>query len=115
MCEERKSFIELSVRRDVSPDDIDDFIDAWHETPGNQSLREYLGMDASEYSLWVRVPDALAYIIQARQDQVPLPDVISKECDALQISKHPENRLKSKQLREWLEEQAKRECSIAQN
>jgi hypothetical protein len=68
MSEPHKTFIDLSLEGKVSLDQIDDYIDAWHNEPRGESLSQYLGMEKTEYSLWVRDPDALAYIIKARRE-----------------------------------------------
>jgi hypothetical protein len=54
-----RAFIDLCPDGKVDFDDIDDFIDRWHETPRGAELHDYLGMTQEEYSLWLRVPDAL--------------------------------------------------------
>ena len=60
-------FIEQCVQGYVSPDDIDDFIDNWHEDGDiTLELHEYLGMTWDEYESWVCVPDTLDSIITAR-------------------------------------------------
>ena len=58
MSDLRKSFVDLSLEGHVLPNEIDDFIDAWHKDPRGQPLHEYLGMTEAEYSLWIRDPDA---------------------------------------------------------
>jgi hypothetical protein len=73
----RRAFIDLCVEGKIPPADIDDFIDQWHETPEGIELHDYLGMTQEEYSLWLRVPDALPYIIKARHEAKPLADVVS--------------------------------------
>lgn len=35
------------------PDYIDDAIDTWHNSGGNESLHEFLGMTWQEYKDWV--------------------------------------------------------------
>lgn len=105
MSEERKSFIELSLQGNALLDEIDDFIDAWHKAPENEPLHEFLGMKELEYSLWLRDPNSLADIVKARHDQVPLTEVINSTCNDLLIAGRPENSLKIKRLKKWLEEQ----------
>jgi hypothetical protein len=67
MSRPKKSFVELCVHGKASPDEIDDFVEQWHNHPEG-SLHDYLGMKKSEYALWVKNPDALAGIIKARRE-----------------------------------------------
>jgi hypothetical protein len=69
------NFIEKCLLRESAPDDIDDFIDQWHENPGNQTLHEFLGMTRDEYESWVTDAVSLASIINVHRSQrnrVPL-------------------------------------------
>jgi hypothetical protein len=65
---DQAKFLNLSREGKVAPDDIDDFVDRWHEAQEGQELHDYLGMTMQEYAQWVRRPDALAEIIRARRD-----------------------------------------------
>lgn len=67
MSKSKKSLVELCLRGDASPDEIDDFVEQWHNHPQG-SLHDFLGMKKSEYALWVKDPDALAGIIKARRE-----------------------------------------------
>jgi hypothetical protein len=64
------TFFDLYSRGQVLPDEIDDFIDRWHERADPQAnslpLHEYLGMTLEEYEVWVHDPDALPQILVAR-------------------------------------------------
>ena len=70
------TFIDLYLSGKCVPEDIDDFVDAWHERPGKQELYEFLGMTEDEYSLWVRDPDVLPHIAHARRTSVPLAGIV---------------------------------------
>ena len=103
----RQTFIDLCLKGKVLPDEIDDFIDRWHGTPKHIELHDYLGMRREEYSLWLRVPDALSYIIEARLKKQPLPDVIDHRCWDLQRSNRPEDQSIISRLQKWLRENVK--------
>jgi hypothetical protein len=107
MSEKRDSFVELCLQGHVMPDEIDDFVDAWHDAPGEEQLYEFLGMKKAEYTLWIRDPDALNYIIKARHDRIPLEEVINDNYEELRIAARAENDQKIKRLRKWLDEQGK--------
>jgi hypothetical protein len=54
-----------------TPDDIDDFVEAWHlrDEDDFQSLHEYLGMTVSEYGRYVEnQPNVFETILQERKD-----------------------------------------------
>ena len=60
-----KTFLELVLAGEVQREDIEDFIDQWHEGETACSLAEFLGLSDDEYALWVEQPTALELIIQA--------------------------------------------------
>jgi hypothetical protein len=105
MSEPHKTFIDLSLEGKVPLEKIDDYIDAWHNEPGGEPLCEYLGMKEPEYSLWVRDPDALAYIIKARREHRSLVHLINDEYRQLSKISTPDNRLEAKRLQEWLQQE----------
>ncbi|MFN4833502.1 MAG: hypothetical protein ACK5VA_05280 [Pseudanabaena sp.] len=77
------SFIEKCINGDASLDEIDNYIDEWHDSDSdiNLELHEFLGMSWEEYSLWAVKPKFLAWIINARRK-----GVISSETKFLQES-----------------------------
>jgi hypothetical protein len=55
-----KTFIELCLEKKASPDQVDDFVERWHNSPGKGvELREYLGMTREEYADFMRDPASL--------------------------------------------------------
>lgn len=69
-----KTFIDLCLLGQRFIDEIDDFVEEWHDSDSKQSLSEFLGMTKEEYSLWVEKPGILSYIIHARKHRVSLSD-----------------------------------------
>ena len=61
------NFIEKCLSREADPEDIDEFIDQWHENPGHQALHEFLGMTRNEYARWIADAGALPTIINSRR------------------------------------------------
>jgi hypothetical protein len=98
----RRAFIDLCVEGKVAPDNIDDFVDQWHETPEGSALHDHLGMTREEYSLWLRVPDALPYIIKARQEGKLLTDVVVNGCRNLRLAPQSDDKSKIERLKKWL-------------
>ena len=98
----RRAFIDLCLEGKVPLDDVDDFVDRWHETPEGFELHDYLGMTPEEYSLWLRVPDALPYIIKARREAKSLADVVAHGCRDLRSAVQTSEKSKIARLQEWL-------------
>ena len=67
MSKSKKPFVELCLRGEASPNEIEDLVKQWHTHPEG-SLHDFLGTKKSEYALWVKDPDALAGIIKARRE-----------------------------------------------
>jgi len=65
----QQTFMSLCLRGEVVQDEIDDFVDAWHEDEKDiRPIYEFLGMTHQEYDLWVEQPGALRLILAAREE-----------------------------------------------
>ena len=66
------SFIEKCINGDASLDEIDDYINEWHDSDLSNGieLHEYLGMTWKEYSIWAIKPSFLAEIVNSRKQEV---------------------------------------------
>lgn len=62
------SFIEQCLAGTAVAEDIDIFVELWHnsEAGHGQTLRDYLGMNEVEYARWMKDADALIDILQER-------------------------------------------------
>lgn len=68
MSEERsKTFIDLCLSDEVFMNEIDNFVDAWHDGASKASLRKCLGMSEQEYARWIVDPGELSRIIASRK------------------------------------------------
>lgn len=103
---QNETFVDLCLKGTVLLEEVDDFIDRWHENPEGQSLREFLGMSDSEYELWVNDPETLPYVILSRKDHKPLTKIINDNyySEARMAARSDENS-KIKFLKRWLKEQ----------
>jgi uncharacterized protein HemY len=62
------NFIDQVLRGSACPEDIDDFVDAWHESKQNNGeIYTFLGMTEEEYQNWSIAPEALTHIIAIRK------------------------------------------------
>jgi hypothetical protein len=64
-----QTFVERCLIGSATPDEIDSYIDRWHDSDiGTEiPLHQFLGMSDQEYSLWLRDPNAIQAILQARR------------------------------------------------
>jgi hypothetical protein len=62
-----RTFMDKYLTGEVEPQNIDDFIDAWHEGTSAIPLSEYLGMTTEEYADWIAHADALPRIREKRR------------------------------------------------
>ena len=70
------SFIDQCVRGYALLEDIDDYIDQWHEGGTGLPLYAFLGMTQQEYSAWLVEDDLLPYVVKARREQAAFQDVL---------------------------------------
>jgi hypothetical protein len=77
----RTTFLDDVLRGRATVDEIDDYIDRWHDAPGDSEaasmkLHEFLGMTWDEYRLWGEKPSSLRFTIAARRHQMPVDQVL---------------------------------------
>jgi hypothetical protein len=99
------TFFDLYSRGQALPDDIDDFIDRWHEggdpQAGSLSLHEYLGLTRDGYELWVQAPDVLPQVLIARCESCALAEVMNDYLDDLPVAARAEDAATVRALRAW--------------
>jgi hypothetical protein len=107
MSSERKkgpTFIELYVNGKVLPEEIDEYVDKWHASPGNQQIYDFLGMSKDEYSLWLRDPDVLPHIVRSRRENKALTEVLASSLNEMPIAARSSDVVKVRRLKRWLEQ-----------
>ena len=74
------TFVDLCLDGRATLDDIDDFVDRWHEAGDDEEreLHEYLGLTWDEYALWVERPASLRYVLFSRRFGVPLEEALAE-------------------------------------
>lgn len=72
------SFIELCLCGERVPDEIDDFVDKWHDQSLGIPLHEFLGMTEAEYSLWAADSRMLPCILEARRSGRDIDELIEE-------------------------------------
>jgi hypothetical protein len=92
------NFVEKCLSREVGYDDIDDFIDQWHQAPQGKSVYDFLGMTRQEYALWVTEASVLPTIISIRAQNKNLDEIFKESGYEVPGSSAPS----AKELVDWL-------------
>jgi hypothetical protein len=82
----RRDFVTACLSGEAFEDEIDDWVDAWHDHDGAPNgsavpLRDYLGMNKAEYSLWVEQPRSLRFIITAHRRGIDVNALLSSKSE----------------------------------
>lgn len=97
-----RTFMEQVLDGAVFADEIDDFVDAWHEGLGDTDLPAFLGMRDDEYALWVSSPDHLGTIIAARANHRSLSEAVNDNYQDLKMAAQADGQGALQKLRIWL-------------
>ena len=102
-----KPFLDLYRDGTVSAQQIEDFIEAWHNSDNAERcpLAEFLGMTEDEYTVWMASRKALPAIIAARQQGRPLVELAAEHLAELQRAGSAANRSAIHVLTHWLGKQ----------
>ncbi|TXT39356.1 MAG: hypothetical protein FD138_106 [Planctomycetota bacterium] len=73
-----KTFVESCLDGEALAEEIDDFVDQWHEGDFECELAEYLGFSDEEYAEWAERPQSLPVILFAHKYKVPLKDALAR-------------------------------------
>jgi hypothetical protein len=95
------SFVTAVLNGDAHPDEIDDFVAAWHEGNECQPLHEALGMTPEEYALWVEQPDVLEFLLHSRRFGISLNRVLENR-EAHLLAARSAQRGEAENLITWL-------------
>ena len=66
MSRKTANFVDLYLGGQAVADEIDDYVEAWHEGGSGLPLYTFLGMTREEYGSWVEDPSVLSEILEAR-------------------------------------------------
>jgi hypothetical protein len=102
------TFMRLYSDGHAMADEIDDFIDRWHQeapTIDGQlvSLHDFLGMTKDEYEAWVHDVSVLPHIVRARMNHTSLDTVMREHIDDMLLAARADNRTAIEALGKWLE------------
>ena len=67
-----RTFVESVLEGEAFETEINDFVEAWHESTSKETLHEFLGFTREEYGLWVEQPETLRCILLSRKKGIDL-------------------------------------------
>ncbi|MFT6550018.1 MAG: hypothetical protein ACJA1I_000044 [Zhongshania marina] len=95
------NFVDLCLGGDVLEDEIDEFVENWHEDENStQEIHEYLGMSWEEYSVWAIKPSILPFILTARKNGTTFDLEVNQE--RLALAARAESSQEAAKLEAWL-------------
>lgn len=97
------NFINDVINADAILDEIDDYVERWHNTDSDVSIFDYLGMTEEEYLLWVEHDFYLKYIVSAHEQNKNISEILEEAYSTKLVarSSSPEE---GKKIYEWLKE-----------
>lgn len=96
------NFIQNCLNGDALLDEVDDYIDEWHNGSADIPLHTYLGMSLEEYAAWIESPDNLTYIVAAHKYDMNYKDAIGQ---AATMAARSTDASKMPDIKRWLDEQ----------
>lgn len=96
------SFIDELIAGNALLEDIDDFVDKWHEQDTGMRLHEYLGLTEEEYQVWLLNPDIIPIVLKARIEDRNSLEMIGTEVYAM--AARSTNPSTFSHLQKWLTE-----------
>jgi hypothetical protein len=104
----KPTFMDLYSDGYVMADEIDDFVDRWHEEPPVVAgrpvpLHEFLGMTRDEYEAWLHDASVLPHIVRARMSRTSLEAAMHEHVDDMLLAARADDRTAIEALGKWLE------------
>jgi hypothetical protein len=95
------NFIEDCLHGNALLEDVDDYVDRWHESKNDIPIYKFLGMTDKEYELWVADPNVLPFIVKAHRDGKNVYKLV-EEFDPLPLAARAAGPDRAKKLIRWL-------------
>jgi hypothetical protein len=100
------NFIDSCINGSVLIDEIDDFVDRWHDDDSlHVELHEYLGMSWEEYSIWATRPSILPFIFSARKKHTSLD--VELQQSVIALAARAETSAEALKVESWLKSMGK--------
>ncbi|MNI91290.1 hypothetical protein HAV21_11030 [Paenarthrobacter sp. MSM-2-10-13] len=81
MFDGRGTFISACLSGTALLDDVDDWVEEWHESPQDMSLDDFLGFSHEEGALWAERPESLRFIVAAHRYGKPVQTILLSRDD----------------------------------
>lgn len=94
-------FISGCLSGDFLPEEVDDFVDEWHNKKPAIELYRFLGMTRREYELWAEDDGYIPLIIAARRQNRDIDDYVD-EVESYSMAARASGGADVKKLMEWL-------------
>lgn len=98
------SFIEKCLKGRALLEEVDEYVENWHEDDQGEALHSFLGMTRGEYGLWLADPDVLPFIVDAHRRNISVSESI-EEFQRLPLAARSDSPTKATQLLAWLKTQ----------
>jgi hypothetical protein len=98
------NFVELCLKGERLPEEIDYFVDEWHDGESSVPLHEFLGMTRPEYNLWVVDGEVLPFVLDAHRLSGDMDELI-EQFNALPLAARAESSTRAVELAYWLKDQ----------
>ncbi|MFF5802023.1 hypothetical protein [Streptomyces sp. NPDC012746] len=99
----KHTFVEDALAGDAGIDDIDSYVDAWHDAEDSDlELHEFLGMTWDEYRLWVEKPKSLRYILSAHRNGHSVSEEVVKSQSELALAARAGSTDEAESVLTWL-------------
>jgi hypothetical protein len=106
MSDNDRTFMSLVLDGYRLPEEIDDFVDEWHEGNGEIPLHEFLGMTPEEYGLWIQGGQFLNLIIAARHARKPLRAFANDNlADHRRLAARADRSWNMERLKQWIDQE----------
>ncbi|MDP8932369.1 MAG: hypothetical protein M3O70_28420 [Actinomycetota bacterium] len=101
MSENSATFVSACLSGSALLEDVDDWVDAWHESTTAQNLDDYLGFTEDEGALWAERPEALRFIVAAHRYSTPVATILESR-DDFALAARASDSTKATAVLEWL-------------
>jgi hypothetical protein len=103
------TFMDLAVDGQVMADEIDHYVEVWHDSNSDCEVFEFLGMTFEEYSLWVMNPELINVVIASRVRKVDLLEAVNDNVtNTERLAARAGEARDVTRLREWIANQPDR-------
>jgi hypothetical protein len=92
------NFVDACLQGEALIEDIDEYIERWHEGDSEKELHEFLGFTKDEYELWLHNDNSIIKsILFARKNGVSITDI-----DSISIAARSSSMEEAEKIIEWL-------------